>query len=65
MLFVCQQKNYSQDYAEQDQIDLRFHLEHYKHDVSSYPNLQNVTSTSKFCQGPGEKMSVHSLSLVD
>ena len=44
------EKFYSQDFAEQEKMQLRFQLQHYKHDVLSHPNFQNLPIVSDLLQ---------------
>ena len=49
---ICKlaEKFYPQDFTEQEKIQLRFQLQHYKHDVLSRPDFQNLPTVSDLLQ---------------
>ncbi|KAF8396080.1 hypothetical protein HHK36_017692 [Tetracentron sinense] len=44
-------KFYPQDFTEQEKIHLRYELQHYERDIPQHPELRNMLTISKLCQG--------------
>ncbi|KAF8380522.1 hypothetical protein HHK36_028009 [Tetracentron sinense] len=44
-------KFYPQDFTEQENIHLRYQLQHYERDVPQHPKLRNMLTISELCQG--------------